>query len=116
MNDFGLFVPVIAGKLRKVLQSEAHSDFIASGRGNKVIQAAKVDRRKLVDDNAGFEFAFFVDKTDDATVVEAEGCGIDILAVRIIAYAQHFGFLGIVYVQCKIISRHDPIELRGDHT
>ena len=46
---------------------------------------------------------------------DPECSSVDILSVRVIPYTQDFRLLGIIDIQCKIISCHNPIELRTYH-
>ena len=46
---------VVARKLRKVLETEANSQFVAACRGDQVVEAVDIDRRQLVDDDRVFE-------------------------------------------------------------
>ena len=56
-----------------------------------------------------------VDKPYDAAVVESESRRVNILAVRVVAYAKYLGLVGIIDVEGEVIARHHPVELGRDH-
>ena len=51
LNYFALLISIVSCKLREVLKAQTYRYLVASGCGNKIIQATKVNRRQLVDDN-----------------------------------------------------------------
>lgn len=50
-NHLSLLVSIITDQLREVLEAQADGNFVASCRGNQVIQAFEIDGRQLVNDN-----------------------------------------------------------------
>ena len=44
-DDLGLFLPVVALQLRKVLKSQTDGDLVRAGRGYEVIQPPDINRR-----------------------------------------------------------------------
>ena len=46
---------VVARRLRKVLETEANSQFVAACCGDQVVEAVDIDRRQLVDDDRVLE-------------------------------------------------------------
>lgn len=49
---------------------------------------------------------------DDARIIQSERRTVYVLPVWIVSYAKNLRFLGVVDAECKIVSRHDPVELR----
>ena len=77
-----------------------------------VIQPPEIDRRQLVDHHATFELLLAVYQFDDARIIQSERRAVYVLPVGIVSHAKNLRFLGVVDVECKVVSRHDPVELR----
>nr|GFD33305.1 hypothetical protein [Tanacetum cinerariifolium] len=86
LNDFGLFLAVVALQLREILEAQAGAHLVAPRRGNEVIQPLKVDGGQLVDDDGGFALALLVHQLHQPGVVEAQRGPIDGLAVGVVAH------------------------------
>lgn len=99
LDDLGLFFTIVPVKLTEILKAQQDSHLVASGGGYQVIQPAEVDGGKLVDDDRTLQLTLLVDELDDAGIVQPQGCGIDVLAVRVVAHTENLGFLRIVDIQ-----------------
>ena len=51
LDHGGLLVAVVALELRVVLEAETNGHLVRTGRGDQVVESAKVYRRQFVDDN-----------------------------------------------------------------
>ena len=115
LDDLRLLVPVVACKLREVLEAETDGHLVASGRRNQVVDTTEVDGGQLVDDDGALELPFLVHQFHDTGVVQSQCCRIDILPVRVVTHAKDFGVCGIVQIQREIIPRHHPVQLWRNH-
>ena len=115
LDDLRLLVPVVAGKLREVLEAETDGHLVASGGGDEIVDTTEIDGRQLVDDDGALELPFLVHKLHDTGIVQSQCRRIDILPVRIVAYAKNLRVFGIVQIQREIITRHHPVKLWRDH-
>lgn len=115
LDDLGFLLAVVAFELREVLKAQAYGHLVRAGRGDQVVQPPEIDRGQLVDDDRRLEFSFLVDEPHDARIIEAQRCRVDVLPVGIVAHAQNLRVFGVVDVQRKVVARHHPVELRGDH-
>ena len=115
LDDLRLLVPVIPRQLAEVLEAETDGHLVASGGSDQVVDAPEIDGRQLVDDDGALELPFLVHELHDTGIVQSQCRRIDILSVRIVAYAEDFGVFGIVQIQREIITRHHPVKLWRDH-
>lgn len=115
LDDLGLLLAVVAFELREVLKAQAYGHLVRTGRGDQVVQPPEIDRGQLVDDDRRLGFSLLVDEPRDARIIETQRCRVDVLPVGIVAHAQDLRVFGVVDVQRKVVARHRPVELRGDH-
>ena len=104
-----------AVELREVLKAQAYGHLVRAGRGDQVVQPPEIDRGQHVDDDRRLGFSLLVDEPHDARIIETQRCRVDVLPVGIVAHAQDLRVFGVVDVQRKVVARHRPVELRGDH-
>ena len=64
-----LLVTVVTGQLREVLKTETDRHLVASGGGNKIVDAAKINGRKLVYDNGTLQLSLLVHQLHDTGIV-----------------------------------------------
>ena len=109
LDHFAFLISVVPRQLAEVLKAEADGHFVRAGRGDQVVQSAEVDRGQFVDDDRRFELALLVYQANDAGVIEPECRGVNVLPVWVVSHAEDFGRLGVVNVEGKVISGHNPV-------
>ena len=57
-----------------------------------------------------------VDELDDARIIQAKSCGVDVLSIGVVAHYEDLGFMRVIDVEGEIIAGHYPVERWGDHT
>ena len=115
LDDARLLFTVVAYQLAEILRAQADGHLVAAGRGYQGVEPFEIYRRNLVHQDGALKLSLTVHHLDDTGVVQPQGRRIDVLPVRVVAYAQYLWLIRVIDIQREVVPAHDPVERGADH-
>ena len=101
---------IIPHQLRLVLSAQDCGYLIGTGCVYKMPQSLEIDSRQLIDQNSTMAFAGSVYHLEQLSHQHCQCSSIDRLPLRIIAHADDFRVVRIIYLKREIIPRKSPVQ------
>lgn len=115
LDDARLLFTVVTYQLTEILRAQTDGHLVAAGRGYQGVEPFEIYRRNLVHQDGALKLSLTVHHLDDTGVVQPQGRRIDVLPVRVVAYAQYLWLIRVIDIQREVVPAHDPVERGADH-